>query len=75
MPAICDFEVWACPEGFTDACAYPCDGGQAAPDECWDQGPGECSDTTQPPSCTDGAWQCPPGWDFGGYGDGCEWPP
>jgi hypothetical protein len=72
--ATCNFDVWVCQGGFSQDCDYPCDGGRPAPDECWDQGPGECSDATQPPSCTDGAWQCPPGWDFGGFGEGCEWP-
>lgn len=42
--------------------------------DCWDQGPGECADATQLPSCEQGQWECPPGWDFGGFGDGCTWP-
>ncbi|MCA9706237.1 MAG: hypothetical protein KDK70_10350 [Myxococcales bacterium] len=42
--------------------------------DCYDQGPGECADATQPPSCQSGDWVCPPGWDFGNYGEGCTWP-
>lgn len=42
--------------------------------DCYDQGPGDCADATQPPSCESGQWVCPPGWDFGNYGDGCTWP-
>jgi hypothetical protein len=45
--------------------------------ECWDQGPGECSDTTGSAMCgDDGNWTCPSGTDFGsGPGPNCCFPP
>lgn len=83
----CVLGDWECPEGFifeSEAqcvpechdgdCAEPCEPGAIPPDECWDQGPGECADSTIPPSCTDGVWVCPEGWDFGGFGEGCTFP-
>lgn len=73
-PAFCGGTEWICGDGFSLECGHPCDQGQAAPDECWDQGPGECSDTTQPPSCVEGFWSCPDGWDFGGFGEDCRFP-
>ncbi len=42
--------------------------------DCYDQGPAECADATQPPSCEGGQWACPAGWDFGDYGEDCTWP-
>lgn len=44
------------------------------PPDCWDQGPGECSDAAQPATCDGEEWVCPPGWGLGGFGEGCEWP-
>lgn len=51
-----------------------CMEGDIPTESCWDQGPGECSDYGPPPACTDGVWACPDGYDFGGFGEGCEFP-
>ena len=62
----------ACSETTEDpppSCPDPDD-----PPECYDQGPGECSDAGQLATCEDGTWQCQPGWDFGDFGPDCEWP-
>lgn len=55
-------------------CWIPCQPDDVPPDECWDQGPGECADSTVPPDCVEGMWECPAGWDFGGFGEGCTFP-
>lgn len=59
---------------YEDDGAVPhCAPTEVAPD-CWDQGPGECSDAALPATCDGTAWVCPPGWALGGFGEGCEWP-
>lgn len=55
-------------------CEWLCEPGDVPPDDCYDQGPGECADYAPPPNCTRGVWTCPNGFDFGGYGEGCEFP-
>jgi hypothetical protein len=88
VEALCDGGEWVCPEGFAfeedidctpecegAGCWIPCQDGDTPPDECWDQGPGECADSTVPPWCADdGMWTCPNGFDFGGFGEGCTFP-
>lgn len=56
-------------DGPTPGCAN-----EEAPPDCWDQGPGECSDAAQPAMCEGTEWVCPPGWALGGFGEGCDWP-
>ncbi len=51
-----------------------CDPDDPAPPECFDQGPGECADATEPATCDGTAWSCPSGSALDGYGEGCEWP-
>lgn len=87
--AICSAGEWSCPRAAlvvpTVACSeasgtYEDDGaipgcdGEDTPPDCWDQGPGECSDAAQAATCDGEAWVCPPGWALGGFGEGCEWP-
>jgi hypothetical protein len=87
--AVCVAGEWSCPraglvvpgvacseaEGtYEEEGPVPgCDGEETPPD-CWDQGPGECSDAAQPATCDGEAWVCPPGWALGGFGEGCDWP-
>lgn len=63
-----------CDPGDAIDCAWLCEPGDEPPSDCYDQGPGECADYAPPPNCNDGVWTCPNGFDFGGYGDACEWP-
>lgn len=72
--AVCVYISWTCPDGYTTECGIACQPNEMPPDDCYDQGPGECADASLPPSCTDGFWTCPDGWDFGGYGESCEFP-
>lgn len=71
-------DVDCTPDGERDClgagCWIPCEPGDTPPDECWDQGPGECSDATVAPSCDRGMWTCPNGFDFGGFGESCTFP-
>ena len=63
-----------CDPGDALECAWLCEPGDVPPSDCYDQGPGECADYAPPPNCDDGVWTCPNGFDFGGYGEGCEFP-
>jgi hypothetical protein len=83
--AFCVESEWTCPPGFRFdedvRCEWPEDeepanpacGPEAYPPECYDQGPDDCSDTTQPASCIGSTWTCPNGWDFDGNEDECNW--
>lgn len=63
-----------CDRGDALECEWLCRPGDEPPDDCYDQGPGKCADFAPPPDCTDGVWTCPNGFDFGGYGEDCDFP-
>jgi hypothetical protein len=83
--AFCMESEWACPPGFRFdeevRCEWPeeeedelaCTSDDEFGPECYDHGPGDCSDTTQPANCTAGTWTCPQGWDFDSNQEDCDW--
>ena len=74
-PAIACSEAEGEAEGEADGPMPSCgSGGDEVPPDCWDQGPGACSDAAQPASCDGSDWVCPPGWALGDFGPGCVWP-